>query len=392
MRPTKRSVIPLISVWVLSVASLATSSAHAGGAKMGAFGSGLAPISVVTSDGSPLCPSFSFAQVPHRADLFLGKYRKSDGKSVCGGALTLALFRFDWHSHVMTLLHPVLSVPQSYGKGTITAAYDPYAELFNNEIWVSFECVGAHIAGVSACVAPLSADLSRIDTSRLSIAVSGEDSDAKSPWTFSASTPKLLNYNGQMYLFWSAIKGNKTTHQWVFQEERGVALDMQTNGKFMARGSATNWQPSHTPGLNVSVLSPTPNDPLRSASADVEGFYKTPQGVIALTSIGGQSPNGTCVKPHDKVAGCYMLEIERTSGNPLREHAFNEQRAAGQDLPANPMEYPRIIVGPDNQTYLLANLHPLYSGTAPEGKKVLNQTGYVVVPFPLKDLAFQRTG
>jgi hypothetical protein len=292
----------------------------------------------------------------------------------------------------MTLLHTIMPVPQNSGNAIITAAYDPYLEFYNNEVWVSFECTGLHIAGASACIAPLSADLSKVDTSRLSIAVSGEDSDPKSPFEYSASTPKLLNYSGQMYLFWSAIKVAKATHAWVSQEERGVALDKQANGKFMPKGHTTNWLPSHTPGQNMTVLAPTANDPLRNASMDVEGFFTTSQGVLALTSIGGSGPNGSCLKPHDKIPGCYMLEIERASGNPLREHAFNTQRAIDDDLPANPMEYPRIITGHNNQTYLMANIHPLYSGVAPKGKKVLTQTGYVVIPISLQQLVFRRTG
>jgi hypothetical protein len=348
-------------------------------------------ISIVRADGQPICPSFSFAQIPGRPEWFLGKNPIGDGKNPCGGAQALNLFRLDWNTHVMTLVHPVLQTPITYGSGTITAAYDPWVEKHTGELWVSFECAGLHIAGTSACVAPLSSELQNVDVSRLSIPISGEDADPHSGFSYSASTPKLLDYEGRLYLFWSAIRVDNTTHQWLSTVERGVELFLQPDGKLMAKGANGHWLPSNAPLRNFVVLSPQAGDRLRDASIDTEGFFKTPQGVIALSSVGGHGPDGrSCLKPRDKVPGCYSLQINRANGDPLRENAFQDERAIAPKFPANPVEYPRIVTGPDNRLYLMANIHPINAESVPLDMKKLDQTGYALIPFPLNELVFKK--
>jgi hypothetical protein len=349
------------------------------------------PVSVVGIDDAPICPNFSFSQIPDQPTQFLSKVKAAKGDNLCGGAWGLALFRFDWRTHVMTMLHPVLEVPVQHQDQTILVAFDPTAERYRGELWVAFECAGRHVAGSSACVAPLSTDQQRLDTARLSIPVSGEDADARSGFLYSTSAPKLLAYQGRLYLFWSAIRIDKATQQQSYQEERGVELLPQPDGTLMAKGSPHHWLPSHAPPRDVAVLSPAPNDPLGDASVDTGGFFRTPQGVLALSAVGGRGPDGPCVRPRDKVAGCYRLQINRTTGDPLRPDAFAESRAVAPSFAANPVEYPRVAVDPNGRAYLFAAVHPPYA--APKGQGVIQrQSGdgaFMMMPLPLDKLVFK---
>ena len=113
------------------------------------------PITVTTLSGSPICPSFSFSQIPRSPELFVGKLSPSSPQSLCdtGQHPTLAVYRRNWTTHIMTLLHPLMQVPvnAANGPGIIQSAYDPYVAQVGKETWVAFECTGPHIAGAAAC-------------------------------------------------------------------------------------------------------------------------------------------------------------------------------------------------------------------------------------------------
>lgn len=351
------------------------------------------PITVTASSGSPICPSFSFSQIPRSPNLFVGKLKTSTDQGVCAGHVTLALFSIDWDTHVMTLLHPLMEVPVSSGPSIIADAYDPYVAEFGNEDWVAFECGGPHIPGTSSCVAPLVGKADHIDTSRLSIPIVGLDNDPKSPWIYSASTPKLLAFKGRLYLYWSAIQVDKAPpHRWNSVETRSAEMEIEkgSNGarQVWAKGRPGRPMPSHAPGYNVTVMSPSKDDPYRNTSVDTEGLYVLGNHIIVLSSVGGTGPDGnaSCTKPLDKSPGCFRLEITRTS-NPLADDSFNEQVLVSPTLPANAVEYPRIVKSPDGQTYLMVNTHPVQVAAAPASGKTL-ATGYLLIPFPVEALRF----
>jgi hypothetical protein len=167
------------------------------------------------------------------------------------------------------------------------------------------------------------------------------------------------------------------------------------DGKLWVKGHLGNWVPSYSPKENMRVMSPIPGDPYRDTLVDTEGFYQLGNRVIALSSVGGKGPGGKmpCTKPRDNCPGCFRLEITQTLHNPLSRDAFNEQRAVSPKLAANPVEYPHIVKDPDNQTYIMMNLHPMYTSSTPDNLKALPtpKTGLVLVPISLKDLVFKET-
>ena len=353
------------------------------------------PIAVVTADGSPICHSFSFSQMPQALDFFVGRVKTSTARDVCGGPVTLALFRFDWASHVMTMQHLLMQVPASVGAATIDAAYDPSVAEFGGEAWVAFECAGRFIAGTSTCVAPLAPDVSHLDLSRLSIPIVGLDSDGKSPWWYSASTPKLLNFKDHLYLYWTAIQIDKAPpHRWNSIETRGSEMMVESGGarSMWVTGHPGRPMPSHAPGANMTVMAPITGDPYRKTTVDTEGVFVNGNSIIVLSSVGGEGPDdhSHCTRPLDKSPGCFHLEITQTS-NPLGKDSFLEQTLVAPVLPANPMEYPRIVTAPNGQTYLMAVMHNVQMAAAPTSGKILPLTGYTLTPLPLSELHFVAT-
>jgi hypothetical protein len=293
----------------------------------------------------------------------------------------------------MTLLHPLIELPISNGPRLVENAYDPYAAKFGADTWIAFECSGPHIAGASACVAPLVGNADHIDVGRLSIPVMGVDGVPSSPWTYSASTPKLLTFQDRLYLYWTAIRINKAPpHRWNDIETRGAEMAVETTGlrRMWVKGHPDRPLPSHASGASSAVMVPRRDDPYRNTSVDTEGLFVNGEHIIALSSVGGAGPNGgaSCTKPLDLSQGCFRLEITRTSV-PLGNDAFHEQELVSPTLPANPVEYPRIVIGPSGQTYLMAVFHPVRVSAAPSSGRELPE-GYMLLPLHLPSLHFSR--
>lgn len=347
-------------------------------------------ITVRSPSDFSICDSFSFSQITDKSDIFIGKYKFRASAGGCQGAANLALFTFNWNTRVMTFLHPLMNLPAKIGSRVIENAYDPYAIKYKHEIWVAFECVGPHIPGTAACVAPL-AGTDRIDLSRLTIPIAGLDSDPNSPYYYSASTPKLLEFKGRLYLYWTAIKIEKALpHRWDSIETRGVEMEVTSNREMWPKGLPGRQIASHSPGVSVRVMAPESSDPYRNISVDTEGLYVANNRIFVLSSVGGTGPDGasSCTKPLDKSPGCFHLEITRTA-TPLQEGSFKTETLVSPLLPANPVEYPRIVTSPAGETHLMVNTHPVQSAPAPSSGEEL-ATGYLLIPFPFESLRFAQ--
>ena len=329
----------------------------------------------------------SFSQVPQDRALFVGKAVGAGANGKCVWPVTLALFHLDWNTHKMTLVHRLMEVPLEVGPHqVIQNAYDPYVAEFHGETWVAFECAGQGIAGVSACVAPLVGNGKALDTERLTIPVAGLDADHASPWLYSASTPKLLNFRDRLYLYWTAIQVDKAPpRRWNGIETRGVEAVLD-GGKMWAKGFVSRAIPSNAPGANVAVMTPLKHDRYQDTSVDTEGLFVFDDQIIALSSVGG----GGCTKPLDNTSGCFRLEITQTD-HPLANDGFRDRTMVSPKLPANPSEYPRVVTSPTGQTYLMTILHAMTGPAAPASGRALNP-GYVLIPLDLPSLIFVATG
>lgn len=343
-------------------------------------------LNITTLNGDDLCKSFAFSQIPGNSELFIGKVRLSANGKVCGGSQTLGLFRLTWSTLTMTYLHSILDIPTLVGAATIASAYDPYVERIGDETWVAFECTGLGIPGTTACVAPLLGN-GHLDTSRLSMPVVGLDSNSRSLFNYSASTPKLLSFKQKLYLYWTAIQSDKLfSKQWRNIETRGIELEFEGSRKRLwgiARGEKN--EPSYAPGLNIAVMEPEKGNPTSNTTVDTEGLFVSGDQIIVLSSLGGSGPDSKskCVNPRDKSPGCFRLVISMTT-NPLGENAFWDNVLDHPKLPNVATEYPRIIRGPHMETFLLVNIHPKDAN----GSDANIPDGYIVVSFPITALEF----
>jgi len=351
-----------------------------------------ARITVKSANGEPLCPSFSFSQIPDLPNLFIGKLKGSTPKGVCAGNVTLALFKLDWSTGIMTFLHTVVQVPFTYRNATIIAAYDPFVLSYKGKSWVAFECVGLHLSGTSSCIAPLVDQGGRVDTNRMTVPVVGDEGGKATRLRYSASTPKLLEFKSRVYLYWSAIESEKDgDRRWLSVETRGAELELGSDDQMWVKGHAGREISAHAHDLEVPVMTPDSSDPLRNMSVDTEGLFTADNRIIALNSVGGAGEKGDspCTKPIDDSPGCYRLEITRTD-EPLEKDSFKKEVMISPEVPVNPVEYPRLVTAPDKRTYLMINVHGLRSKAASDAGKVI-EPGLFLVPFSISSAKFQTT-
>lgn len=100
------------------------------------------------------------------------------------------------------------------GSYRLFTAYDPSIAWFRGRYWVAFECWGPDFlkispyAKASACIGPLDKDHNIITQEVRVLIMGGKDRmdiDNSIP-SYSASAPKLLTFEGKMYVFWSSVK------------------------------------------------------------------------------------------------------------------------------------------------------------------------------------------
>jgi hypothetical protein len=308
----------------------------------------------VTRQGSGLCNSVAFSQIPGHRDLFVGRLKENTGPDGCSGDnWALALFEMNWKDSelrfVRYLLRPPFPIPGD--DRVIQSVYDPYAVGFKGEVWVAFECAAP--GSVSSCIGPL--DLDRgIPVNRVSAPASGGPESKSDAWSVSASDPKLLVFRGHLYLYWTVIRSDE--HRWIDGTTRGVELieDDSPQKRLWAKNAVGRRMRANDTQLTAEVWSPTANDALSNSIADVFGVYTAGNAIFAVAGLGGsgKAPGEECLTPEGNSFGCFRLAISRAS-EPLESHAFNGSSVHAVGFPGNPQEYSRIIEGPDGGLFMM---------------------------------------
>jgi hypothetical protein len=318
------------------------------------------PITVTTTDGQLICnTSAAFSQIPGHPELFVGRGFGIGSLDYCHQKRKddlpfLALFRMDWHRHVLTMDHFLLKPPMKTGSGVdLRAAYDPYVATYKGELWVAFEC--AVPGAVSSCVAPLSADLKEIDASRLSVPAEGilgpHGSNKQIVCILSASAPTLLNFGGNLYLYWQLDPfDNQLPENKLFT--RGMQL--QKNAKGLLWGVASGDHPVKTddPHLTTLVHDVIAGDQTSDHVAVTTDTVVVGGKILEISSLGGTGGQEPCRSTHQASPGCWRVSLS-VADKPLGANVFGEHPLPGPTLPANVIEYPRVIVGPGGGHYLL---------------------------------------
>ncbi|MHB1843502.1 MAG: hypothetical protein ACYCWW_01530 [Deltaproteobacteria bacterium] len=302
------------------------------------------------------CNAVSYAQLPGQTDLFLGRLAQNASCS----QWAIGLYRMDWTTSALALVGTAFQTPQTLSDGSaVTSAYDPTIIAYGGELWAAFECAG-NFPGVGSCVGPFDPATGTIDASRTNQPITGTSAIPNDPYRYSASVPKLLAFQGQAYLYWSAVKQQKSDGSWVDITSRGALLAEEPSGlhRLWAAGHSGPIA-SYDPASDVEVWG-VGSSSTTDTVADMQGVFTDGQHVFATAGLGGGT---TCLtSPASGVPGCYQLAIARTQ-NPLAQGVFGGgDQLALSELPNNAQNYTRLFVAPDCSRNLMGIFYPPYSG------------------------------
>lgn len=334
--------------WVVVYSFAANQAAHGAEIDSALASSTRTPrqIEVVTPDGRVVCNSDAFSQFTSDRDLFVGRVSLfADGQLAVGthdecghrplvGA-TLALFRMDWKLGRLVLGRTIIRTPieQLPLGGRLATAYDPYLVTVGGQDWIAFECLA--LGNTNACVAPLLPN-HVVDVSRLSIPVRGHANVA-------ATVPKLLGFDGKIYLYWGVPEFEELTHERIRVTSRGMELTIDAAGRLwgLGTGGRSVWA-DDTSRFTHLVAAPNSQDPTANMRAELLSVRVVDRNRLeALVAVGATG----CDNPGSPVPGCYRI-MKSFASEPLAENAFGGFEPMSV-LPVNPQEYTRYFLGPD---------------------------------------------
>lgn len=330
----------------------------------------------------PACNAIFFAQLPDDASLFIGrrlvtsegKLTGASGPNDCSGGdpaneakglpfnrWGLVLDRFDWKTHQFTgataLLDTSPDPRTGRSRATITAgpmrslrirsAYDPSVARLGNATFVAFECTFENgdkfgINQTSSCISVYDPTTRKLDMARTLVAVGGEH---KGSIFQVAAVPRLLAFNGRLYLYWSAltIERGVINHATV----RGAELVQQQDGIAQVKGSDGVIRPFDP--LSSEVWAPG-EDNMSNRIVNLMGFWNDGNSFLAFAALGGAG----CADPLGQGRGCFRLAVKR-SQTPLGQNGIGRGEAVDLHLPSNPQEYAAPIVDPGGRRWLMGH-------------------------------------
>lgn len=329
----------------------------------------------------PACNATSFAQLPNDPNLFIGrrlvtregKLPSVSGPNDCSGGdptneakgrpfnrWGLVLDRFDWKTHRFTgatvLLDTSLDPSTGMSRALITAgpmrglrirsAYDSSIARLGGALIVAFECTFENGAAfgvdqTSSCISIYGSSARKLDLARTVVAVSGEQ---KGPVFHVPAVPRLLAFDGRLYLYWSAL----TIEQGDIKRAtvRGAEL-VQAGGLAQIKGTNGIIRPFDPPSRDV--WSPG-RDKMSNRIVNLMGFWNDGGSFLAFAALGGEG----CHEPLSQSRGCFRLAVKR-SRSPLGANAFGRGSDVDLRLPSNPQEYAAPIVDPTGHRWLMGH-------------------------------------
>jgi hypothetical protein len=341
-------------------------------------------VSAVTEGGLAVCnPGPAMKQLPG-TNLFVGRGMSIQQRSVCNsGAYTpkpfIGLFSFNWQTSQFVMQNYIQQFP-AHGNGfTITSGYDPFTVSFHGEYWTAFECLVASSNQVSTCLAPLRADLSGMDLSQLTVPALGISGPNPAKPTqrvtlVSASAPKLLAFQSNLYLYWQT-----DTFLHTPMTERGALLAVGAAGAWIA-GSGNAPVLTNDPHLTSLVYDVTPGDNTKDFAALLTDVNVTTDGsILAIGVVGGTSAN-PCITPKSVSKGCWRV-MPAITAHPLAYNTFGQNPEPTHGIPENPFDYARIILDPQGTPWLFGDLQLPVGGTVPGYAPSESTVGVGYVPW-----------
>jgi hypothetical protein len=326
--------------------------------------------------------SVAFAQIPgttkecpNSKDMcsqFLGRWQDPDGNH--WGIIN---YLMDWNQNDLTTQAYAFPPNQSVVGGYyITSAYDPTIAEFNGKLWAAFECAGNGIVGSASCVGPYDLTTGQIDASQTTVVVNGTPYFSSDPYIYSGSVPKILAFQGALYMYWSVVKqqpgvppcasDNPGCH-WASITTRGAQLDVNS-GLAWAVGTSSTIS-AVNPNLTTEVWGLLPDDDESNLTADTQGVYTDGEHVFAIAGLGGNADGKRCLNPLIYNAGCYRTVISRSSSALGPEIFTYGDQLPNDEVVSNAMDYLRLVVLPDGTW----NLMGIFYGIPADSYHYINQ-------------------
>lgn len=323
---------------------------------------GMSPLKEVSLAGSTaLCNAMAWSQVPDYPNYLIGR-----NLAPCNNSehWYLSVGQMNWATNQLSEVRRLFDTPQTIrGNYQIKSAYDPHVyKRSDGTTWVAFEChYIAPTIGVGACMGQLlmpSSDPNSwsIDPNSMSLVV---EQGSGGGYKYSASVPKVVQFGGEDYLYYSAVRLDASDVWRPPFHTYGIRLH-QVNGAFFEASSTAPIQSVVGGGTTTQVWAANPQDP-NLGSEVVDGFAVWAEGpyLYMTAGLGGagcinQTDRGGINAPNS--IGCYRLAIARTT-NPLEWQAFNYSLVSDFQLPTNLSQYARPVKNPlTGRNYFLVEL------------------------------------
>jgi len=323
---------------------------------------GMSTLKGVGFPGStPLCNAMAWSQVPDHPNFLIGRNLEPCNSS---GRWYLSIGEMNWATQQLEEVRRLFEGPQTIrGNYRLIDAYDPHVyKRSDGSTWLAFECqYDLPTTGVGSCMGRLltpSGDPNTwsIDPNSLSLVV---QHGAGGGYRYSASVPKVVQFGGEDYLYYSAVRIDSNNVWRPPFHTYGIKLH-QVDGAFFEYSSNSPIQSVVGGGTTTQVWAANPQDPyLGNEVAD--GFAVWTEGPY-LYMTGGQGGSGCIVQSASggfngsTNIGCYRLAIARTT-TPLEPQAFNYSLVSDLELPTNVAQYAAPVKDPlTNRNYLLVGL------------------------------------
>ena len=340
--------------------------------------------SVVDTAGNVVCnEAGSFEQVPGLPNYFIGRVLATGTQYFCDVGKfttrpTLGIFQMVWAQKSLVLQYTLGTFPQVINGQSILSLYDPSVMTYSETTWVAAECVANTAGGiqhVSSCVVPLvmQGGSPQLDLTRFSVPILGNTANGVA--IDSASVPRLVNWFGTPYIYWTDDSSDTTKPHIT----RGAQLVLDDRGRLYAAGSGGAPISTTDPNLATIVRDVDQTDPTRNFQAAVRFHYPAASGngFYVFSSIGGTG----CTAPNQPSPGCGRLEVTFAT-DPLSYNSFAGNVFPTNEIPVNAMDYPKPLTDNLGQRWLSANFFRLKTtwnvGYAPATGPA--NTG--IIPFP----------
>jgi hypothetical protein len=133
-----------------------------------------------------------------------------------------------------------------------------------------------------------------------------------------------------------------------------MLLQRDARGRFW--GATSGGRPVQTddPDKTVIVNNIDLSDETANHVASLFDLVVIQNKIIAISVLGGNAGKQVCRSTHDDSPGCFRMVIS-VATSPLSENVFGVFRQQKVTLPANTVEYPRVMVDPAGNWFLMAN-------------------------------------